>query len=208
MKSVIFLAPPAAGKGTFSDFLEKKFGYQHISTGDLLREKALKNESVEKRLKSGALFSDDEVLELFKQKVNSYPKETLFVFDGIPRTLYQAEKMDEILDLDYIVIYLDVSKDILLERVLGRVICPKCHRSYHETFDEFKPKVEGICDDCGITLEKRVDDTREAFLKRYNEYLLKTKPVLDYYRKKNQLVEFSNTGVHQEKITHLMEVIK
>lgn len=204
MKSVIFLAPPAAGKGTYSKFLEDKYGYQHISTGDLLREKALTDESVKRRLQSGMLFSDDEVMTLFKERLAKYPHHTLFVFDGIPRTLNQAQIMDTFLPKDYIVIYLDVQKDVLLKRVLGRIICPKCHRSYHEVFANFKPKVANICDNCGVSLEKRVDDKEETFLKRYEEYIAKTEPLLDYYQNKGKLFLLKNEDVALEELESLI----
>ena len=128
MKNVIFIAPPAAGKGTLSKFLETKYSYQHISTGDLFREKILMQDEESKELKqileSGQLVDDKILFHLLEEKLKSMNTSKNFVLDGIPRTLQQAKYLDIILrDLgfsDYVVINIIVDEETLLKRITGR----------------------------------------------------------------------------------------
>lgn len=209
MKNVIFLAPPAAGKGTFSELLTKKYGYQHISSGDILREEATHNLEIAEKLKSGNLFDDTLVMNLVTLKLQALDKNSLVILDGVPRTLEQAKELDLLLNPErFVVIYLDVAKDILLKRVLGRLVCPNCEKNYNSYFSSFQPKKSNLCDDCGVTLLKRVDDTEEAFLIRYEEYLNRTKPILDFYEQRGLLVKISNNQEDQtEALEKLLEVI-
>ena len=195
MKSVILLAPPSAGKGVMGNYLIKNYGYKHLSTGNILREYALKDEELSERLKSGKLIDDEKI-----------------VFDGIPRTLHQAKVLDIMLDslnrLDYVVVYLDVTKDNLLNRVLGRMTCSKCGRTYNSRIDEFKPINEGICDDCKIPLVVRCDDNESSFMVRYQEYLENTEPIKKYYQDKGCLVVIDNNSINQtEALAKLVGVL-
>ena len=209
MKNVIFLAPPAAGKGTFSELLTKKYGYHHISSGDILREEATHNIEIAEKLKSGNLFDDALVMNLVTLKLQALDKNSLVILDGVPRTLEQAKELDLLLNPErFVVIYLDVAKDILLKRVLGRLVCPNCEKNYNSYFSSFQPKKSNLCDDCGVTLLKRVDDTEEAFLIRYEEYLNRTKPILDFYEQRGLLFKISNNQEDQtEALEKLLEVI-
>lgn len=209
MKNVIFLAPPAAGKGTFSEYLTDKYGYQHISTGDLLRDEAITNKELASKLLSGSLIDDAFVMKLVSLKLRSLKSSDLFILDGVPRTLEQAKALESLVDYqNLIVVYLDVHKDILLKRVLGRLVCPNCDRNYNLYFKSFCPKKQNHCDDCGVLLEKRTDDTEEAFLKRYQQYVDRTKPILDFYEQKDLLIKISNNKEDQtEALRKLMEVV-
>ena len=131
MKSIIFLAPPAAGKGTLSEYLVKKFGYVHISTGEILRDYAEEKESLAHQLEKGEYIEDDIIIKLVTQKIASLPKNTLFILDGVPRTLKQAQMLDPYLPSNVIPINIEVDPSILLKRVLGRVVCPQCDRNYN-----------------------------------------------------------------------------
>lgn len=187
MKNIIFIAPPAAGKGTQSDLLVKKYGYNHISTGDLLREEVKKQTKIgveiENLMKSGQLVSDEIVSNLLKTTLEEI--DGPFILDGYPRDIKQISILENILkDINKsidLVIQLNVNYDILVRRVTGRLSCPKCSRSYHK--DNLKPLVEWICDDCGSSLISRADDNEETFKNRYQTYLDKTQPILDYYNK-------------------------
>lgn len=192
MKNIIFIAPPAAGKGTQSDLLVKKYGYNHISTGDLLREEVRKQTEIgveiENLMKSGQLVSDDIVSKLLKTALQSI--QGPFILDGYPRDIKQISILDDILkDINKsvdLVIQLDVNYDILFKRVTGRLSCPKCSRSYHK--DNLKPLVEWVCDDCGSNLISRTDDNEETFKNRYQTYLDNTEPILNYYNNLNMVM--------------------
>lgn len=191
MKNIIFIAPPAAGKGTQSELLVKKYGYKHISTGDLLRDeinkKSLLGNEIKENMASGKLISDDIVIELLKNKIISYGKQSSFIFDGFPRTINQAIELDKlanILDIKIdTVIYLKIDECEALKRAIGRVSCPNCKRGYNKYEDVLKPINDNICDDCHVELISRSDDNEETFKERFNTYLNNTQPLLDYYEK-------------------------
>ena len=195
MKNIIFLAPPAAGKGTLSEMLVNKYGYGHISTGDLLREE-IKNQTeigkqAEYLIKQGKFVSDDVIIELISNRITKPDCENGYILDGFPRTLVQAEKYDELLkelgkDLG-VVIYINIDKEMAMKRACSRITCPKCGKIYNKYSNEMKPKVEGICDDCGVELTQRSDDSEETFIKRFDEYVNKTMPLFDYYKNKGVL---------------------
>lgn len=191
MKNVIFIAPPAAGKGTQSSKLET-LGYIHISTGDMLREEVAKKSTiglkVQDIMSKGLLVSDEIVFELISNKLknNNNP----FILDGFPRSLEQAKMLDELftkLDINnYEVIYLDVSMEVALERALGRLTC-ECGQSYNKYNESLKPKVEGICDKCGRVLVSRSDDNEESFKIRFETFTNNVIPIKEFYGRKNKL---------------------
>lgn len=195
MKNIIFLAPPAAGKGTLSEMLTEKYGYGHISTGDLLREE-IKNKTeigkqAESLMKEGKFVSDDVIVKLISNRITKDDCKNGYILDGFPRTKVQALKYDELLeslgkDLG-IVIYIDIDKDMAIRRACSRITCPECGRIYNKYSEEMKPKTEGICDDCGESLVQRADDNEETFTKRFEEYINKTMPLYDYYKNKGVL---------------------
>ena len=190
MKNIIFIAPPAAGKGTQSNLLKDKYDYVHISTGDMLREIVSSDSELGKVVKNiidkGNLVSDDLIFKLLKSKLNSI-KGKPFILDGFPRTLNQALFLDNDLKIDnYIVIYLDLSKEDAIKRIDGRLTC-SCGKSYNLNDINLKPKIIGICDNCGNVLVKRNDDNLEAFKIRFDVFLKNIKPLIDYYKDKNKL---------------------
>lgn len=211
MKNIIFIAPPAAGKGTQSELLISKYGYEHISTGDLLRNEIKSGSDLGKELdsmmKSGSLISDEIVNRLLINALSNITKP--FILDGYPRTISQALKLDEILaslnkSVD-VVVYLDVEEELAMKRATGRLSCKSCNRIYHKYFS--KPRVEGICDDCGSSLISRADDTPDTFKVRYDTYMSNTKPLLDFYSNKNILVKVDANKEAKETFSEIEKVI-
>ena len=195
MKNIIFIAPPAAGKGTQSAILEKKYDLPHISTGDILREESKKDTElgryIAEVLSSGSLVKDDVTYTLLQNRLSESDCQNGYVLDGFPRNIEQAYKYDEILknlnqELGY-VIKLDINEETLEKRITGRRICENCKTVYNINSETEKPKQESICDKCGGRLYQRNDDNVTSFKNRYKVYEEKTKPLLDYYKKKGIL---------------------
>ena len=208
MKNIIFIAPPAAGKGTQSNMLKEKFGYNHISTGDMLREAINSGSEIGKEVKNiidkGELVSDDLIIKLVKDKLTSL-KGKPFILDGFPRTLNQAESLDKILTDDYIVIYLDLDESEAINRITGRLTC-NCGKSYNVNIDKLKPKVDGICDNCGSKLIKRDDDNVESFKVRFKTFLDNTDSILKYYEDKEKLIKIDVNKDVQDIFESILEV--
>lgn len=189
MKNIIFIAPPAAGKGTQSQLLKDKFNYNHLSTGDILREEIASGSEfglyVKNIIDSGKLVSDDIIVKLIEDKLTNLEGKP-FILDGFPRTLNQAIALDNIITDSYEVVYLEIDEESAINRILGRLTC-SCGKSYNVNIENLKPKVDGICDNCGNKLVKRNDDNVEAFKVRYETFIENTKPLVDYYNSKNKL---------------------
>lgn len=212
MKNIILIAAPAAGKGTLSDLLVKKYDYLHISTGDLLREVSKENtelgQKIAKMLKNGELVTDEIVFELLENKLCQVDKP--YILDGFPRTINQAYKYDELIqklnkDLG-IVVVLNCDYEILKKRIVGRYLCKDCGSIYNTLTGVNTPKQEGICDNCGGDLYKRSDDNEESFKTRYETYLEKTKPLIDFYEKKGNLyyIDSQTTDTMLKEIEDLL----
>lgn len=191
--NLIFIAPPAAGKGTVSSLLATNYGYQHISTGDLLRKEINSGSElgvqVQEIVNQGDLVSDDIITELLMKELAKV--KSGFILDGYPRNVEQAKKLNTIFTslniLDYRVIYLAVTEEVATKRALGRIICNKCGRTYNKYFTELAPKVTNVCDNCGNALSTRNEDTEETFHHRYQKYLDVTAPILQYYQDLDKL---------------------
>lgn len=190
-KNIILIAPPAAGKGSEAGLLKSEYNLAHISTGDLLREESKTNPQLKAQMEAGDLISDDIVTRLLEKKLKSNECDNGYILDGYPRNLNQANILEELLNkldkqINY-VFYLDIDKDLALKRACGRLGCPKCGRIYSNFSSEFKPKVDNLCDDCKIPLEHRDDDNEESFKHRFDTFMEKTQPLIDYYKAKNLL---------------------
>lgn len=196
----VFLGPPGAGKGTLAGEVAKEYGMVHISTGDLFRE-AIKNGTelglkIKAVIESGALVSDDLTIALLKERLDKNDwADNGFILDGFPRTIPQADALSSIVKLDA-VINLDISDEEVISRLSGRRICSKCGRSFHVQF--MKPQKEGTCDACSSHLITREDDKEEAIKKRLENYNKQTQPLIDYYKKKNLLVDIDARPATQE----------
>lgn len=190
---LILLGPPGAGKGTQASGIVKKYNIPHISTGDIFRKNISEGTELGKKAKEfmdkGLLVPDDLVVEIVKDRLVEDDCKEGFLLDGFPRTVIQADALDiELTELNYelnYVINIEVSKDDLIQRAVGRRICKDCGATYHIKFNS--PKVENICDICGGELYQRKDDTLETVTKRIEVYLDQTKPLIDYYENKGIL---------------------
>lgn len=213
MKNIIFIAPPAAGKGTQSDKLVQKYGYNHISTGDLLREEVATGSELGNRINeimvSGGLVDDSIVTELLKKELSK--NDNGFILDGYPRNISQANNLDNLLKelhkkID-VVLYLDMDIKTAMERALGRLVCSKCGKSYHKTNELLKSKIDGICDDCDSPLISRSDDNEVTFTSRFESYVNNTKPLLDYYDSIGILNVVDNSGTPDSTFELIERVI-
>lgn len=215
MKNIIFIAPPAAGKGTQSDLLVKKYGYVHISTGDLLRnEVASKTElglEIEENMANGILISNDIVSALLKKRLSQLDEGTGFILDGYPRKYEQCKLLDNIMqELNMkvdAVLYLDMDETTAMHRALGRITCPKCGRGYNKYEDVMKPKQENICDDCNVELTSRSDDNEESFKIRFKQYIEEVEPILNYYKELGILNIIDNSGTPDSTFAKIESVI-
>ncbi|MBQ6687073.1 MAG: nucleoside monophosphate kinase [Bacilli bacterium] len=213
MKNIIFIAPPAAGKGTQSEWLKDKFNYEHISTGDLLRQAIAEGSELGKQVEDviagGNLVSDDIMIALLKDTLTKLPTDKPFILDGFPRTIKQAEALNELLNeinvTDLVAIYLNIDEEEAMRRALGRVSCPNCKKGYNIYYEAMKPKVEDICDECGSKLDRRSDDNEESFKHRFETYIENSTPVINFYQEKNLLKEVK---VDRESIEIFEDIVK
>lgn len=182
MKNIIFIAPPAAGKGTVSVRICDKYNIPHISTGDLLRDE-IKNSTklgleIKDAMARGEFVSDEVITKLLKKRLSSKDCKKGYILDGYPRNVNQAIVYDKLLEeLDFDlgkVILLDIDKDVAMQRALSRLVCSKCGLSYNLLNKELSPVKEGICDSCGSPLKSRSDDNEETFINRFNTYMNET----------------------------------
>lgn len=187
---IILLGPPGAGKGTQASGIVEKYRVPHISTGDIFRKNIKEGTDLGKKAKEymdkGLLVPDELVVEIVKSRLLEKDCTEGFLLDGFPRTVVQAEALDKVLcetnmNLDK-VINIEVDKNILVSRAIGRRICKECGATFHIEFNS--PKTEGKCDVCGGELYQRADDNEETVSKRIQVYLDETKPLIDYYSKK------------------------
>lgn len=191
--NLLFMGPPGAGKGTQAEVIVNEFGIPHISTGDAFRLAIKQGTPVGMKAKEyidqGLLVPDDVTVGIVRERLQQSDCEKGFLLDGFPRTLSQAESLEELLKelgrkLDH-VIDLKVDRNKLLARLTGRRICKSCGATYHVIFNP--PKQEGVCDKCGGELYQRSDDTEEKVGTRLDEYINKTAPLLKFYEDKGLL---------------------
>ena len=195
MKNIMFIAPPAAGKGTQAERVVEKYHIPHISTGDILREISKEDsevgEYVRETLASGQLVKDEITYQLIEDRLKKDDCKNGFIIDGFPRNLDQANEYDKILErLNYEVgnvILIDIDKEILEKRITGRRLCEECGAIYNINDESMTPKVESVCDQCGGKLYQRSDDNLESFKTRYQTYLDKTEPIIEHYKKQGVL---------------------
>ena len=209
--NIILFGPPGAGKGTQAQFIVKKHYYFQLSTGNLLREevksKTLLGEKIEKLISNGKFASDEIVNTLLRQSITNLKFRDRIIFDGYPRNIDQAKNLTLILNefeqtIGHI-IFLNVPKDIIEKRIMGRMTCEKCHMTMNEFFN--KEQIE--LHPCGKEfLNKRKDDNFDVVVARYDTYMNETKPVLDYYSKNPNFTEIDGAA-EIEQITNKMNEV-
>ena len=204
--NIILFGPPGAGKGTQAQFIVKKHNYFQLSTGNLLRNevklKTSLGEDIEKLISNGKFVSNQMVNTLLRQSITNLKFRDRIIFDGYPRNVEQAKNLQFILgEFDQTIghiIFLNVSKDIIEKRIMGRMTCDKCNMTLNEFFN--KEQIE--LHPCGKEfLKKRKDDNFRVVVARYDTYMETTKPVLDFYSKNVNFTEIDG-GAEIDQITH------
>ena len=212
MKSIILIAAPAAGKGTEAAKIKEEYNIPHISTGDLLRAEIAKgNEEINELIKNGQLVGDDIVLNLLKNRIIESDCNNGYILDGFPRNVDQAIAYDKILeelnkDIG-IVIVLDIDKEIAKSRISGRMSCPNCGKVYNLNNKDMLPKDGNRCTACDTELTRRADDNPDTYDERYNTYLSKTAPLIDYYKDRGIVYTVSASGTVDETHRQVKEVL-
>jgi len=211
--NLILLGPPGAGKGTQAKRLEQAHGLVQLATGDMLRAETASDSELGRRIKavmdSGALVSDDIVIETIERRIAGPDGKKGVILDGFPRTVPQAEALDAMLarhklKLDHVIL-MEVDEAALIDRLAGRFSCQKCGASYHERYH--RPKIEGTCDVCGShDFVHRPDDRPEAVTKRFEVYRQQTAPILPYYRDRGILETIDGMG-EMDAVTAQIEAI-
>jgi adenylate kinase len=187
--NIVILGPPGVGKGTYAEILSKKYNIPHISPGQLLREeieeKTKLGERVDDYVNRGDLVPDEIVIQLIKKRLKKEDCKNGFLLDGFPRTIRQARELEKFKKMNK-VLNIVAPTDVIQWRLSGRRTCRECGAIYH--VKEVPPKVSGVCDKCGGELYQREDETPEAIKTRMEEYKKKTKPLIDFFKKRRLLV--------------------
>ena len=187
---LILLGAPGAGKGTQAEFISEKCNIPTISTGNIIRA-ALKNgtemgKAAKSYIDAGKLVPDDVVIGIIKERLAEEDCKNGYILDGFPRTIPQAEALDQMGDTVDTVLSIEVEDSEIVKRMSGRRVCEKCGTSYHTEFK--KPEKEGICNLCGGNLVIRKDDEPATVLDRLNVYHEQTEPLMAYYEAQGKLI--------------------
>lgn len=211
--NLILLGPPGAGKGTQATRIIEKYGIPHISTGDIFRKNIKEGTALGKKaqeyMNKGELVPDDLVIEIATTRLLEDDCKKGFLLDGFPRTVYQAEKLDEFLEahdrkIDK-VLDIAVEKEELMVRLIGRRVCRACGATYHVV--NMPPAKEGVCDACGGELYQRADDTEATVTNRIEVYNSQTMPLVDYYTKKGNIAHIDGAASLDNVFTAIVNVL-
>ena len=207
---LIFLGAPGAGKGTQAEIIAGKLNIPTISTGNIIREALANGTEMGLKAKSfieaGKLVPDDVVIGIIKERLADEDCNNGFILDGFPRTIPQAEALDNMGIIIDKVVDIDVPDENIVNRMSGRRVCKACGSSYH--IENKKPKVEGVCDNCGGELQIRKDDAPETVLDRLNVYHEQTEPLKDYYAKCGKLRSVTGTAPITEITEAILKVLE
>ena len=213
MVNVVIFGPPGAGKGTQAQNIVNNFNLHQLATGDLLRMEIKKRTKISKKIEQiiahGDLVSDDIVNELVRKVITNHNYRNRIIFDGYPRNINQAESLEIMLDGDNqsinFILFLKVTQEIIKKRILGRIICEKCNK----TMNEYLNKEEIDNHECEKNyLKKRKDDNQETIITRYDEYIKKTKPVLDFYSSRSYFHEIDGSEKIQAITGKIQQILK
>lgn len=211
---IILLGPPGAGKGTQAKVLAKRLNLPHISTGDILRENVAKGTDLGSRAKghmdSGGLVPDELVTEMLVERIDRPDAAAGFILDGYPRTVNQAESLDRLfkqrnISID-LVIYLQTSEPVIIQRLSGRLVCSGCQANYH--VKNMPPKRDMVCDACGGRLYQRPDDKEETIKKRFNVYKRDSAPVVQYYESRQKLHSLSADDEADKVLDRMLRLVE
>ncbi len=214
MKIVILLGAPGSGKGTIASRLtEQNSAFRHVSSGDLLRD-AVKRQTpagkdAEGCMKRGELVPDGVIADMIKDYIAALEGECTLLLDGFPRTVVQAEILDQVMKSSraelQAVVLMEVSDEILFDRIAGRRTCPKCGAGYH--VKTIRPAKDGICDACGTELVIRKDDNPETVKNRLAVYRDQTVPLIDYYGARDVLRKVDGAGAINDIVERVKQVL-
>ncbi len=212
--NLMIFGPPGAGKGTQSHYISKKYNLYQLSSGDLLRQEIQKKtelgNTIEKTISNGGLVNNDIVNLLVKNIVINSSHRNRIIYDGYPRNISQAKNLEQILNDDNqsisFILFLNVTRDVIEKRIEGRLTCEKCNKTFNDYFNKEEIELHA----CGKNyLKRREDDSKEAIITRYDTYMKKTKPVLDFYSSKSYFHEIDGSQkieVITGKIEHIINV--
>ena len=210
---VVLLGAPGSGKGTQAVCISEWYKIPHVSTGDIFRSNIKNNTELGKKAKEyidkGLLVPDELTIDIVRSRLIQSDCKEGFILDGFPRTVNQAEKLDEMLkdmgaNLD-IVLNLEVDDSQIIIRMAGRRVCAKCGMSYHI---EFNPPAEGnVCKNCGDTVVQREDDREETVLQRLKTYHKQTEPLIEYYKKDKKLVAVKGQDNIEETTSYVKKAL-
>lgn len=210
---VILLGAPGAGKGTQAEYIADRYKLTHVSTGDILRASIKKGTELGKKAKEyldrGDLVPDEVVVKIVEERLKEPDCQTGALLDGFPRTVEQADTLDQVLaDMGSgvdAVLYIDVSEEELISRLTGRRICRDCGATYHLKFNP--PQVRNVCDQCGGELYQREDDSMETVKQRIKVYREQTEPLIDKYRKKELLYPVDGDKEIEQVFKQIEEIL-
>lgn len=212
--NIILMGPPGAGKGTQAEKLAREFSIVHISTGDIFRNAIKEGTEMGKKAKEyldkGVLVPDEIVVGIVKERLEKPDCEDGVLFDGFPRTVEQAEALDEALQelnmkIDAAVM-IEVAEEELITRLTGRRVCQNCNTTYHVKFNP--PKVRNICDHCGGELYQRSDDTLDTVKERLSVYRKQTMPILEYYQRKGLCISVDGSQSIDQVFSEIVQNLK
>lgn len=195
MQGIILLGAPGAGKGTVAEDLKSTIGIVHVSTGDMLRQAVKAGTPVGREAKAfmekGELVPDDVIIRIVRERLQSDPPDTRYMFDGFPRTVRQAELLDGLMEscggrLTHVFL-LETPRALIIERISGRRVCRQCGAVYN--LRGMRPKVDGVCDACGGEVYQRPDDNEATVANRLEVFARETAGLIEYYQRRGVLVQ-------------------
>ncbi|HHD2752074.1 TPA: adenylate kinase [Clostridium perfringens] len=210
---IVLLGPPGAGKGTQAKSISNRYSIPHISTGDIFRKNISENTPLGIEAKTymdnGQLVPDEVTINMVKDRLQQDDCKNGYLLDGFPRTVHQAEALDNFLtergeSIDTALL-IEVPKEFILERMTGRRVCPSCGASYHIKFNP--PANDGKCDLCGSDVIQRKDDTEETVKERLDVYENQTQPLIDFYKNKKQLSVVDGTQAINEVFESICKIL-
>lgn len=207
MSNILLISAPGAGKGVASKYLIEKYNLVHMSIGNLIREEAMTNTLISETIKHGN-FIDNEIVNNLFSKFLEDNKNSSFVFEGFPRLMEQIEPFENILKSNGIIldkiIYIDIDKEIALKRITGRLNCTNCDSVYNKYTDNI---IDNKCKVCGNLLTTRTDDKLETYKDRYELFIKRTIPVIEYFKNKKGFYQISNNGTLEELKSKIDEIM-